>query len=131
MMLSSKIKFMDYMACVQAFDQSLCLDLHVVIEVSVIANVKVPRYFFYCEGADESAAILVLDCFSYCLQLPKGILLSEKLVAPSIKIGTIAVQPPLLNRAYVGVMGDHDIFEVETDELAGEGGKLNVDIDAE
>ncbi len=66
MVLSPKVKLMDYMACVQAFDQSLCLDLHVVVEVGVITDVEVPRYFFYCEGADESAAVLVLDCFSYC-----------------------------------------------------------------
>ena len=119
------------MTGVQALDESLCLNLHVVVEVGVAADVEVPGHFFDSEGADESAAVLVLDCFSYCFQLLEGVLLSEELVAPSIKVGTIAVQPPLLYGADVGVVGDHDIFEVETDEFAGEGGELDVDVDAE
>ena len=131
MMLSSKIKFMDYMACVQAFDQSLCLDLHVVVEVGVAADVEVPGHLLDCKGADEPAAVLVLDCLSHCFQLPEGVLLSEELVASPIEVGAIAMEPPLLDRADVGVVGDHDVFQVETDELAGEGGELDVDVDAE
>jgi hypothetical protein len=62
--------------------------------------------------------------------LPEGVLLSEELVASPIEVGTIAVEPPLLDRADVGVVGDHDVLEVETNELAGEGGELDVDVDA-
>jgi hypothetical protein len=28
------------------------------------------------------------------------------------------------------MVGDHDVFQVETDELAGEGGEFDVDVDA-
>jgi hypothetical protein len=62
--------------------------------------------------------------------LPEGVLLSEELVASPIEVGTIAVKPPLLDRADVGVVGDHDVLEVETNELAREGGELDVDVDA-
>lgn len=129
--LSPEVELVDYMACVQAFDQSLCLDLHVVVEVGVAADVEVPGHLLDCKGADEPAAVLVLDCLSHCFQLLEGVLLSEELIASPIEVGAIAMEPPLLDRADVGVVGDHDVLEVETNELAGEGGELDVDVDAE
>lgn len=68
-----------------------------MIKVCVITNVKVAGDFFDCKSPNEPAAIFAFDCFSNRLQLLEGALLSQKLVAPPIDEGTIAMKPPLFD----------------------------------
>jgi hypothetical protein len=59
------------------------------------------------------------------------IFLSKKLITASIEVIAILIESPLLNRADVGMVRDHDIFEIEGDEFTGEGREGDIDVDAE
>jgi hypothetical protein len=55
----------------------------------------------------------------------------QKFERTLIQVVTLLVQSPFLYRADVGMMRNHNVFQIERDDLTGKTGELYVEVDAE
>lgn len=90
------------------------------------AHVKIPRHLLDGKRSSNAASVFVPDRIPDLLHLSVRVLLPKQFVAAFVDVLAILVESPLFNRADVGMVRDHDIFEVQRDKLAREGRKSHV-----
>ena len=113
MMFLAEVQAVNDMTGIELVQHSFHLHLHVMVEVSMATHVEIPRHFLYRERSFDPASIFVLNRVSHLFHLSVRILLPKELVVALINVLSILVEPPLFNRADVGMMRDHDILEVK------------------
>lgn len=93
-------------------------------------DVEIAWNFLDSKRAYEPAAPFPLKGLFGYFQLPQGIGLMEYFEAPLLQEVAIFIEPPLGDGSYIGVMRHQHIHNIERDDLAGQSGELNVDVDA-
>jgi len=128
--LRAEVQLVDLVRHVQTLGHAFQLHLHEVVVIGMAADVEVAGHLFDGEGTHQSAPVLVPECLPHHLHLPHRVLLPEQLKGALVEVVALLVEPPFLDRTDIGVVRDHDVLEVEGDDLAGEGGELDVEVDA-
>lgn len=94
-------------------------------------DVEVTRYLLDGKAANKSASISFLKCLLCHFQLFHLVGLPQQLEIFAVQIIAGWVETPLFDWTDIGVVGHHDILQVQGDDLAWEFGELYVNIDAE
>lgn len=123
---SPEMQHMDFMADIDAFHQVLHHRPDVNGLVGVATDVEVPRHFLHGETAIDPASLLVHQCLLHDLHLLVGVVRLEDLEVSGINVVALCCQPVFLDGGNVGVMGQHDILQVEGEELTGKSWEFDI-----
>lgn len=94
------------------------------------ADVEVSRSLLNSECAFELAAILVLECVLCHVILLIDVVFLEEFEVGGVEEIAIGVESPFLNGTDVGMVSEHDVLNVEGNDLAWESGETDVEIDS-